>query len=163
MAEAACDILSPVLRASSILLLTVLLAACSGHEGSPEDAIRALVERGVEAAEARSVDDLRELVHDSYRDPRGLDRKRLGGLLQGYFFRHRNIHLFTRIQRIELLGDDQAEVDLYLATAGSVISDIDAISRLAARVYRVELELVLDDDWLVRQARWAPASLTDLE
>lgn len=150
-------------RAISILLLTAVLVACSGDSGSPEDAIRDLIDRGVEAAEQRSVDDLRELVHASYRDQRGHDKKRLGGLLQGYFFRHRNIHLFTRVQRIELLGNNQAEVDLYLATAGSVISDIDAVSRLAARVFRVELELLLEDEWQVRHARWAPASLGDLE
>ena len=152
-----------ILRALSVLLLTVTLAACSDNGGSPEDAIRDLIDRGVEAAEQRSVDRLRDLVHEQYRDQRGLDKQRLGGLLQGYFFRHRNIHLFTRIQRLELLGDNQAEVDLYLAMAGSVISDIDAVSRLAARVYRVELELLLEDQWQVRHASWTPASLADLE
>ena len=145
------------------LLLAGMLAACSGDDVTPEDAIRALIERGVEAAEQRSIDGLRDLVHDGYLDQRGLGKQQLGGLLQGYFLRHRNIHLFTRVRRIEVLGDDQAEVEIFLATAGSVISDIDAISRLAARVYKVDLELVLEDDWQVRKASWAPASLGDIE
>ena len=150
-------------RAARSLLLAGMLAACSGDGDSPQAAIRNLIDRGVEAAEARSVDGLRELVHERYRDSRGLDKRRLGALLQGYFLRHRNIHLFTRVQRIEVFGDNQAEVEIYLATAGSAISDIDAIGRLAARVYRVDLELVLEDEWQLRHARWAPASLSDLE
>ncbi len=147
----------------SALLLAAILAACSGNDVAPEDAIRALIERGVDAAEQRSLDGLRDLVHDSYRDQRGLGKQQLGGLLQGYFIRHRNIHLFTRVQRIEVFGNDQAEVEIFLATAGSVISDIDAISRLAARIYKVDLELVLEDEWQVRKASWAPASLGDIE
>ena len=150
-------------RRLSILTLTAILVACSGDDISPEDAIRDLVDRGVDAAEQRSVDGLRDLVHRSYRDQRGMNKQQLGGLLQGYFIRHRNIHLFTRIRRVELFGDDQAEVELYLATAGSVISDIDAISRLAANIYKIDLELVLEDEWQVRKARWAPASPGDIE
>jgi hypothetical protein len=47
--------------------------------------------------------------------------------------------------------------------AGSVISDIDAISALRARIYGFELRLVKQDEWLLQHASWKPASLVDLE
>jgi hypothetical protein len=62
-----------------------------------------------------------------------------------------------------LLGDKQALVRLHVAMAGSVISDIDAISSLRARLYRFELRLVREDEWLLQHASWQPASIVDLE
>jgi len=80
-----------------VLLLvggTFLFQACSENTVSPEDEIRQFVESGVSAAENRSLDDLSSLMHDSYLDQKGYNKKQLGRLLRAYFFRHKNIHLF---------------------------------------------------------------------
>lgn len=147
-----------------LLSLTLLLAqACSDSGESPEDQIKQLVEAGVEAGEARSVDDLDDLLHANYIDQRGQNREQLGKLLRLYFFRHKNIHLFTRIDDIEMLADNQAIVSLHVAMAGTVISDVNALAGLSARIYRFELQLRKDDEWLVRHASWAPASLSAFE
>ena len=146
-----------------LLLLGLLLQACSGDEDSPEAQIRSFIEKGVEAAENRSTDALRDMLHRDFRDHRGNNRKSLGGMLRLYFVQHKNIHLFTKVDQIDVISDTQANVSLHVAMAGSVISDIDALASLRARVFRFELELVKDDEWQLQHASWAPAGLGDLQ
>ncbi|MFZ9039725.1 MAG: hypothetical protein ACO3DT_16905 [Gammaproteobacteria bacterium] len=139
------------------------LLGCSGGTNLPEDEIRNFIAGAVEAAERRSSGDLTQMIHDSYLDQRGYNKQQVRSLLRVYFLRHKNIHLFTRIGEIELLGDNQATARLHVAMAGSVISDIDAVSALRARIYGFELRLVKQDEWLLQHASWKPASLVDLE
>jgi hypothetical protein len=137
----------------------LLLQACSGDSDSPEAQIQRFIDNAVQAAEARSVGGLGELLRRDFIDQQGNNRQQLGRLLQAYFFRHKNIHLFTRIDEIEILNDNEASVRLHVAMAGTVISDIDALASLQARVYRFELQMVREDDWLLRHASWEPANL----
>jgi len=135
---------------------------CS-DDGSPEEQIRRLIDSAVQAAEDRSLDGLGDLMHSDFIDQRGNNRQQLAKLLRAYFFRHKNIHLFTRIDSIELLSANQAGVSLHVAMAGTVISDVNALSSLSARIYRFELQLIKQDDWLLRHASWAPASIGAFE
>jgi cyanophycinase-like exopeptidase len=146
-----------------LLLPILLLQACTSDIDSPEAQIQRFIDSAVQAAEARSVDGLGELLHRDYVDQHGNNRQQLGRLLRAYFFRHKNIHLFTRIDDIEILADNQASVSLHVAMAGTVISDIDALASLQARIYRFELQMVREDDWLLRHASWAPAKLGAFE
>ncbi len=145
-----------------LLLSILLLQACSGDDDSPEAEIRRLIDSGIEAAENRNGDALREMLHISYLDDRGYDRKQLAGLLRVYFLRHKSIHLFSKIDSIELINEDQATVKMHVAMAGSVISDIDALASLRAQIYRFELDLIRQDQWQLQRARWARASADDL-
>ncbi len=148
-----------------IFLLTLamlLLQACS-DDSSPDDQIRSLIDSGVQAAEGRSVDQLSALMHSNFIDQQGHNSQQLSRLLRAYFFRHKHIHLFTRIDSIEILAENQASVSFYVAMASSVISDVDALSSLSARIYRFELQLVKQDDWLVRHASYAPANIGAFE
>ncbi len=152
-----------IIRAGLLVSTALLMQACSESTTSPEDEIRLYIEAGVQAGENRSVDDLSELIHPDYGDRNGYNRKQLGKLLRAYFFRHKNIHLFTRIDEIELLTDNEASVRLHVAMAGTVISDVNALSALSARIYRFELQLFKQEEWLLRYASWAPASIADLQ
>jgi len=146
-----------------LLISTALLMQACSDDLSPEDEIRQYIEKGVQAGEDRSADDLSELIHPDYIDHKGYNRTQLGKLLRVYFFRHKNIHLFTRIDEIEMLGENRAIAHLHVAMAGTVISDVTALSSLSARIYRFELQLVKQEQWLLGYARWAPASIADLE
>lgn len=143
--------------------MLILVQACDDSPNSPEDEIRQFIEAGVEAAEERSLDDLALLVDDDYLDEQAYDKKRLGSLLSVYFFRHRNIHLFTRINEIDLLNENQASVRLQLAMAGSEITGLSALSSLRAQIYSFELQLIRREAWLLRSATWSPASIADFE
>jgi len=146
-----------------LLLPILLLQACTGDSESPEAQIQRFIDNAVQAAEARSVDGLDQLLHRDFIDQHGNNRQQLGRLLRAYFFRHKNIHLFTRIDEIEILADNQASASLHVAMAGTVIFDVDALASLRARLYRFELQLVREDDWLLRHVSWAPANLGAFE
>jgi len=152
----------PVRRTILLCLMLLLIQACS-DDSSAEDQIRRFVDSGVQAAEARSVDDLSELLHANFVDQQGHNDKQLARLLRAYFFRHKNIHLFSRIDNIEILSASQASVSLYVAMASTVISDVSALSSLSARIYRFELQLIKQGDWLLRHASWEPASIGAFE
>jgi len=143
--------------------LVMLLLSCSETVKSPEDEIRLFVKSGVEAAENRKLDDLRELIHGNYLDQKGYNKQRLGGLLRAYFFRHKDLFLFYKIEEINRFTENEATVRLYVAMAASVISDIDAIAALRAQVYQFELQLIKEDDWLLHHASWQPANAIDIE
>ena len=145
------------------VFLLLFVAACSDEAITPEEEIRTLIERGVAAAENRSADELDELMHRDYLDQKGYNKKALGKLLRLYFYQHKNIYLFTRIGEIQLLSDNEAEVDMHVAMAGSVIADVNALASLRARMYRFELRLVKDEEWLLQHARWSPATLADMQ
>ena len=142
-----------------LLLSVLLLAGCSDGPDSPEAEIERFIDNGLDAAESRSVDGLTGLVHANYRDQQGRNRDQLGLLLRAYFFRHKSIHLFSRIDDIEILDENRANVVLHVAMAGTVISDVNALAALSARIYRFELQLIKQGDWLLRHASWAPATL----
>ena len=148
-------------RMLCLVWVAMLIQSCSGDPASPEAEIRAYIQSGVEAAESRSSDVLTELMHDNYADPKGYNKKQLAGLLRAYFFRHKNIHLLTKIDEIELLTENEATVRLHVAMAGSVIADADALSALRARIYRFELQLVKQGEWMLTQALWGPANIGD--
>jgi hypothetical protein len=145
------------------MTLILLLAQACSDDGSPEAQIRDWVDHAVQAAEDRSADGLNDLLHHDFIDQHGNNRQQLARVLRAYFFRHQSIHLFTRIDSIEMLSANQASVSLHVAMAGTVISDISALSSLSARIYRFELQLVKQDDWLVRHASWEPASIGAFE
>ena len=141
----------------------VLLQACSNSKTSSEDQIREFIKTGVESAENRDFDSLKEQLHDNYLDQKGYNKKQLGTLLRAYIFRHKDIYLFTKIDEIELLSDNEAVVRLYVAMAGSVISDVDALSTRRAQIYEFNLQLIKDSHWLLHHASWQPASIVDVE
>lgn len=149
-------------RGLLLLSLALLVLSCSREDDSPEAQIRRFVAAGIEAAESRDSSALQDMLHIAYRDDRGYDRKQLAGLLRVYFLRHKNIHLFSKIDRIELINDSQARVNLHVAMAGSVIADVDALASLRAQIYRFELDLIRQPEWQLQHARWAPASAADL-
>lgn len=146
-----------------LFCLMPFLHACSDKEKSPEDEIRQYIKTGVEAAENRSASDLSDLIHQGYLDDRKLDKLQLTKLARLYFFRHKNIFLFTKISEIKFHSTTEASVVLHVAMAGNVIADISMLSSLRAKIYRFELELFKQDQWLLQQASWQQANLADME
>jgi len=146
----------------AILVLINNLLACSEKVSDPEAEIRQYIEALKLAAENRSYSDLQELIHNKYKDHRGLDKKQLVKMARGYFFTHKNINLFTQIDSIEFLNENNAFVKVHIAMAGNVITDIDSLSTLRARFYLFELQVMKDKTWQLKQAKWQEASIKDM-
>ena len=146
-----------------LVVMLLVLQACSDNQMSPEDEIRQYIQNGMEAAESRDASNLSELVHPNYLDPKGYGRNQLEKLVKLYFFRHKNIHLFTKINEIDFLSPEEAQVTMHVAMAGTIISDVSVLPDLRARIYKFELTLVKDDSWLLQEASWSPAAIGDIE
>jgi len=146
-----------------VLSMTLLLNACTNDELSREDEIELTIAAAIEAAENRSANDLSELIEEQYRDEKGLNKSQLIKLVRLYFFRHKNIYLFSKLGDIDFSAENQASVTLHVAMAGSAISDITALASLRASMHRFDLELIKHEQWLVRSATWYPASIGDMQ
>lgn len=146
-----------------ILWVIFLLYACTDDGLSKEEEIKQFIEAGIEAAENRSARDLSKLIDENYLDDRKFNKKQLTTLVQVYFFRHKNIFLFTKIDEIEFFTDNEALVTLYVAMAGSVISSTNVLTSLRAKTYKFELELIKQDKWLLQRAKWQSISVSDMQ
>ena len=154
---------SKIVQSFVVFSICLLLLDCSDKPTTPEDEIRLYLNTGVEAAESRNHGDLSDLIDDGYLDQKGMDKSQLLTLLRAYFFRHKNIYLFTKIRAITFPTDNEAMVTLHVAMAGSVISDANALVNLRARMYRFELQLVKENEWLLRSAKWQIANMADMQ
>jgi len=145
-----------LLRIAAATLLCVLVSAC-GPGSTPEDRVRAVVVQGEEAAEARDLSALVDLVSPGFQDSRGGNRDELKQYLRGYFVTHQSIHLLVRVDSVEFPYSDMAKVSLTLGTLGRETAGVSAFD-LAADVHEVDLELQLEDgEWRVTRASWQSA------
>jgi len=145
-----------------LVSLAPLLAACTREEG-PEARVRAFVERVAASAEARAWGDFDGYVTDDYSDPQGLTRKEVLGILTRYILGHRSIHVFQRVRAIEVRDRRHARVVVLAALAGSPVAGPEDLARLAADLYRFELELIDDGGgFRVASAVWQPVGLEAL-
>lgn len=143
-----------------IVLLSIV--SCAEVEKDREAQIRQYIEHGKALAEQKDYTGLGELVHADYKDHKDLDKKRLINMFRAYFFMHNNIHLLTRIDSMAFQSENQVFVTLYVAMAGKVIDSKDALRGLRAQIYKIELQLSLEDQWLLEQAKWQRAMLRDM-
>jgi hypothetical protein len=132
----------------------MFVAGCGSSESAvdnPENDIRAWVERGEIAAEAKDRGELLDMISDDYADTRGNDRSQIGDTLRVLFFRQNNIALLTSIDDIQLMGESAALVNVTVGMAGTNNSRIG----LNADAYAFEFELEKrGDDWLLIGSRW---------
>ncbi len=150
---------APAFRPGMVMLaVLVTFAAGCGDSRTPDAKVRAIVAQGEQAAEARDLSGIMDLVAPSYRDGQGGGRDELKQYLRGYLVAHQAIHLLTKVESVEFPYRDMAKVSLTLGTLGRNAAAATAFD-LAADVYDVELELALDDgEWRVTRASWRPAS-----
>jgi hypothetical protein len=131
--------------------LALGLAGCGSPE-SPETRVRAVIAAAEQAAEARDVSAVMDLVSPDYADADGRQARELGRYLRGYFIANQSIHLLTRIESIDFPAREIAEVQLTVAMVGK---DADAASAwdLAADIQSFRLTLKeTGGDWLVTRA-----------
>lgn len=104
--------------ASRVFLTSVaatLLAAC-GAKSSNEDQVRVLLASAEEAAEARDVSDVLELVADDYSDRQAFDKNSLRDFLRGYFLLHPKLELLLDVQQVEFPAQGLARVRVGVMT-----------------------------------------------
>jgi hypothetical protein len=153
---------SPLGRRLCLLGLLLLLAAC-GKELSPEEQVRRYIAEGVDAVEARELTRIRDLISEQYTDPAKRTRRDLTRLVGGYLLRHKSIHLLTHVNRLEVVDERHAEVELYVAMAGSPITGVEQLLTMRADLHRFEMKLGKGekDNWQLLTAKWRRATTDD--
>lgn len=146
-----------------MLATALLLNACADNGLSREDEVRRYIESAVEAAEARDLGAMTDLIHPRYHDQNGYNLKQISNLLRLSFISNKNIFLLTKVNQIEFLADNEALVNLHIAMAASALTDTSALSSLRARIYKFELHLIKREEWQLQQAKWYPANLVDMQ
>ena len=135
-----------------VVLLVVLLAACSSRQGVPEDEIREWLERGERLAGEEDRRGLIDMISPAYADARGNGRDDLDDRFRLLFLRTEPMTLLTRVEEITVIDGSAAEVELDVGMAGR--DDLSALGYNAS-AYRFELELMHDGDaWQLISARW---------
>jgi hypothetical protein len=131
----------------------MLLAWACGGAQSPESQVRAVIETGEAAAEARDLSALMDLVSPDYQDDSGRDSRELRHYVHGYLIANQSIRLLTRIDNIEFPYRDMARVALTVGSLGREATE-DSSFDLAADVEQLSIELQLDDgEWKVTRAQ----------
>ena len=139
-------------RTGSVVAGAMLLTWACGGAQSPESQVRAVIETGEAAAEARDLPALMDLVSPDYQDDSGRDSRELRNYVHGYLIANQSIRLLTRIDSIEFPYRDMARVDLTVGSFGREATE-DSSFDLAADVEQLSIELQLDDgEWKVTRA-----------
>ncbi len=134
-----------------------LAGACGSVPETPEERLRAVLHDAEEAARARELAPLRELVADDYADRYGNGKRELVRYLAGLFLRHDAIHLLTRIRALEV-EPGRARAEVLAALAGRAVD----LETLSADLYRFEFQfLEVEGAWRLREAAWRPATRDD--
>lgn len=132
-------------------LLCLWVAGCGGPSEGPEAALRAWVSQGQELAEEKNRRGLVEMISPDYVDARGNSRDDISDLFRIYFLRTHTVALITRIDELNVFGDDAGEVVLTVGMAGTN----DGTFGFSADAYKFEMEFERDgDEWLLTSARW---------
>lgn len=144
-----------------VLSLTLLAAAC-GPGDSPEEQVRQYVAAAEEAVETRSLNDLKELIAESYQDGEGRTRRDIVAVAARYLYANKNIHVLTRMAELTFPAPEEARLVVYAALTGQNVSDLDALLNMQADLYRFDLELVRQEKtWRLQKADWRPAKGED--
>jgi len=139
-------------RGPALAVIAVLSSGCSAED--PATVIEQLIEDSEIAAESRDTGHFRRLIADSYFDAHGNDRERVINLIRGYFLANQSIDVLSRIESVELRGDDAAEVILLAGILARRPGE-GFLEGFDGRLYRFELELVESGgDWQIIGADW---------
>ncbi len=154
--------IKPISVVLLLICITVIFSACSKEDNSPEQQIQRFVVAGEEAAEQRDLSSIKKLIADTYSDAGKRNKKDIVRVTAGYFLRHKNIHLFTRIGELTFPVEGKAQVQLFVAMAGSPVTDLETLMSLQADLYRFDMVLLRhDNEWLLTDVAWRQAITED--
>ena len=145
------DATENTLRGLTLGLVCSGLIACGNPPTPPEQAVRAWVANGQQAAEDKDRRALLKMISPAYADARGNSRDEIESLFRLYFLRQNSIALLTKIESLRIIGDSAAALELSVGMAGTN----DGVLGFSADAYRFDLELERDgDEWLLISGRW---------
>jgi hypothetical protein len=149
----------------TITLLTCILSACSSEpELDKKTRILNKLQSMETAIEAKGLDDFFEHVSDDFKSTdRGWNKKDAERLLRIRLMRNKSVHVHQNVKRIDWLddGDQQAEVEVVAAMAGTDFSLTDMPSFRGDMVKFLVTFQLIDGEYLITQTEWNRATPGD--
>ena len=131
--------------------LCACLAGCGDSAGSAEDEIRAWIDHGHVAAEAKDRGELVDMIAPTYADARGNSRDDIENLFRFYFLRTNKVALLVSVDDIEVIDNTAAEVALTVGMGATT----DGVLGFDADAYHFNLELEhIGGEWLLVSGQW---------
>jgi len=138
----------------TIILISLLLAACADDPTSPEQQVLNTLAAMETAAQERSMSDFMSHISDNYSDHQGNDKDAIKRILQVLFLRNQNINVFTLIRSVDI-QNGLAAVEISAAMASRDVDLNQEANRLKADTQRFSLALSIEgDSWLVQSVSW---------
>ncbi len=138
--------------------IVVLIANCGGEMQTPEDQVRAQIQKATIAAEKKDLGTLRDLISEHYADNHQQDKRGVEATLRFHFFRNQTIHLLTRVPELTVTDADHALATVLVAMAGVPIASANDLPSLRADLHHFDLEFIREDSvWRVQRAAWQRA------
>lgn len=140
----------------------MLMLSCGDQPLPAEQQIRGLNDAAKTAATARDVSALKDMLAEDYRDQRGNDRQSAVRLVQLYLLRNTSVHLFSVTRSLQLIDEDHAVAEIFVAMAGKPVDSAEQLLDLRADLVRFDVSYVrIDGDWKVSAVEWRRASIDD--
>lgn len=137
------------------------LVSCS-ESTPPEQQIRQLNQTAEEAARAKDVAALKDLIADGYRDERGYDRQAVIRLAQLSLLRNKSVHLYSITKSLQILDESNAVAEILVAMAGKPIDEPEQLLNLRAELVRFNVRYVgTGKEWKVAAVEWRRAKVDD--
>lgn len=135
------------------LALSLLAPACKRE--SEEDRVKAVVQKAIDAANAKKPGGVVEDALPSFRGPQNADLSECRRIITGYLLSPGWVHVFVRDLSVNVEGERaKASIDAVLARGNPVEKLEDLVPTNGdALTFEVELRRV-DGDWKFEQARY---------
>ncbi len=149
----------------AFLMLTSLLIGCSNEPQLDKKTKLMNTLTAMETAiEAKGVDEFFTHVSDDFvSQKRGWGKKDAERILRIRLMKNKTVHVHQMVKRVEWLnnGDQQAEVEVVAAMAGTDISLNDLPSFRGDMVKFIVTFELINDDYIITQTEWQRANPAD--
>ena len=137
--------------------MVVSLITCGGDEPSPEQQINQLNSDAKQAAEAKDVGVLKDMVADGFQSGQ-YDKNTIMRLVTLYLLGHKNLHLFPLTKSLQIIDQDNATATVLVAIANQPIERADQMLDLHADMLRFNVSYVrVEEEWKVIGVEWERA------
>ena len=137
------------------------LIACSGDETSPEQQIEQLNSDAKQAAEAKDVGVLKDMVAEGFKSGQ-YDKNTIMRLVTLYLLGHKNLHLFPVTRSLQIIDQNNATAVILVAIANQPIERADQLMDLRADMLRFNVSYVrVEEEWKVIGVEWKRAKADD--
>ena len=139
------------------VLMVVSLITCGGDEPSPEQQISQLNSDAKQAADAKDVGVLKDMVADGFQSGQ-YDKNTIMQLVTLYLLGHKNLHLFPLTKSLQIIDQDNATATVLVAIANQPIERADQMLDLHADMLRFNVSYVrVEEEWKVIGVEWERA------